>query len=100
MLGPKCVTGVFADKDPTTPGTQYDCAVSDHVPDAGNGKPNESIVQNCDDNGNAHPCWHFDTDANCPAPGGAQSFKLTIDRDGPAPSGLYSTISCNLQVQP
>ena len=101
VLGPKCVSGAFTDKDPTTPGTQYDCAVSDHVLDAGNGKPGDSIVQSCDENGNAHPCWHFEPDAHCQAPGaGAQSFKLTIDRDGPAPSGLFSTISCSLEAQP
>jgi hypothetical protein len=100
VLGPKCVTGVFTDKDPMKAGMQYDCAVSDHVVDSGTGKTSDQIVHSCDDD-NTHPCWHFDADANCRAPGGgAQSFKLTIDRDGPAPSGLSSTISCNLQVQP
>jgi len=100
VLGPKCVTGVFTDKDPGTPGMQYDCAVSDHLVESGK-PPADSIVPACADNGNTKPCWHFDTDANCKATGqGAQSFKLTIDRDGTAPSGLSSTISCNLQVQP
>jgi hypothetical protein len=102
VLGPKCVTGVFTDKDPNRPGMQYDCAVSDHLVDStGATKPIDTIVPACDDNGGVHPCWHFDMDNNCRAPGGgAQSFKLTIDRDGAAPSGLSSTISCNLQVQP
>jgi hypothetical protein len=101
VLGPKCVTGVFTDKDPNRDGMQYDCAVSDHLVESGK-PPADTIVSACADNGNAKPCWHFDTDANCRATGGggAQSFKLTIDRDGPAPSGLSSTISCNLQVQP
>ena len=101
VLGPKCVTGVFTDKDPNRDGMQYDCAVSDHLVESGK-PPADTIVPACADNNNAKPCWHFDTDTNCRVTGGggAQSFKLTIDRDGAAPSGLSSTISCNLQVQP
>jgi hypothetical protein len=100
VLGPKCVTGVFTDKDPVKGGMQYDCAVSDHLVEAGK-DPVDTIVPSCDDQPDARPCWKFETDATCKDPAGpAESFKLTVTRNGAAPSGLSSTISCNLQVQP
>jgi len=103
VLGPKCVTGVFGDKDPGTPGTQYDCVVTDHLLDAATGHTNDSTVPACAENGGAHPCWHLDADNTCRVPAGApagtQSLKLITDRDGMAPSGLSTTINCSLTVQ-
>jgi hypothetical protein len=102
VLGPKCVTGVFGDKDPNTPGTQYDCVVTEHLLDSATGKTTDSMVPACAENGNVKPCWHLDTDATCRIPAGAaagtQSLKLVTDRDGMAPNGLSSTISCALVV--
>jgi len=102
VLGPKCVTGVFGDKDPNAPGTQYDCVVTEHLLDSGTGKTTDSMVPACAENGNVKPCWHLDTDATCRipagAPAGTQSLKLVTDRDGMAPNGLSSTIACALVV--
>jgi len=103
VLGPKCVTGVFGDKDPNTPGTQYDCVVTDQLMDPATNKSNDSIVPACADNGGAKPCWHLDTDATCRipagAPAGTDSRKLVIDRDGMPPGGLRTNIACSLTVQ-
>ncbi len=103
VLGPKCVAGVFNDKDPATPGTQYDCVVTDHLKDVNTGNTTHSTVPACSDNGGAHPCWHLDADTTCRIPPGApantQSLKLTTDRDGTPPGGLSQTIACALIAQ-
>jgi hypothetical protein len=96
LMGPPCVTGVFADRSPTQAGTQYDCTVTDQV--GGRNGP----IASCDENGGAHPCWHLDADSDCrvPAgsPAGTEALRLTVDRDGVPASDLVSTtIKCQLK---
>ncbi len=93
VMGPRCITGVFADKSPDMAGTQFDCKVTDQV--AGH----DVAVPSCEENSNAHPCWHLDADSSCLVPAGSsagtQALRLKVDRDGPPPSGLVSTtIKC------
>ncbi len=95
LMGPRCVTGVFADRSSDSAGTQFDCKVTAQV--AGH----DVSIPSCEENGGAHPCWHLDADSSCLVPAGSsagtQALRLSVDRDGPPPSGLVSTtIKCAL----
>ncbi len=95
VMGPKCVTGVFADKSPGDPGTQYDCKVTDQV------GGHDVTIPSCDDNGGDLPCWHLEADNDCRVSAGSapgtQALRLQVDRVGQVPTNLVSTtIKCEL----
>ncbi len=95
VMGPSCVTGIFADKSPGDPGTQYDCKVTDQV------GGHDVTIPACAENGGALPCWHLEADNDCRVSAGSdpgtQALRLGIDRDGQVPTNLVSTtIRCEL----
>ncbi|HTL33169.1 MAG TPA: hypothetical protein VL326_08595 [Kofleriaceae bacterium] len=57
--------GAWVDADPQTPGTQYDCSVSD-VQRYGEADQAEQILPACDVMESNAPCWRVVPDATCP----------------------------------
>jgi hypothetical protein len=68
VIGDPCIEGQLADVDPTTPGTQYECSVSE-VTNINTSMQQETIVPQCPDTGSTTTvCWHLVTDTvACPA---------------------------------
>jgi hypothetical protein len=65
-IGNPCITGHVLDTDPATPALEPECSVSQIT---NFGKPNaqETILTECDANGQPSPCWRLKKDtAQCP----------------------------------
>jgi hypothetical protein len=92
-----CVSAIFADRDPATPGLQYDCAVTDYSGDD-DGCQIGAAVPACDASGGALPCWHLDEEIACVpplgAPAGTTARQLIVDRDDGPPAHHRTTIQC------
>jgi hypothetical protein len=77
VIGDPCIEGQLADVDPSTPGDQFDCAVSQKSPDIA-----EKVLPVCSPASAAatnKPCWHIDTDAEkCTTT--SDHFVLKIER--------------------
>jgi hypothetical protein len=98
IIGPKCVTAKFADKDgDPANGVQYDCAATSHVAE-GNGQPRDVKLPACADSNGALPCWRLADDAACTAPPGAPpgttSKRLLIDSDRATTTEINADVSC------
>jgi hypothetical protein len=91
VLSPKCVQGPFVDKDPGTPGVQYDCAVTDRQFQA-DGTEVGTLIPSCD-GPHQGKCWALAPDpANCP---GADQLVLQFTPPpDPSVSSLYAVVSC------
>ena len=100
LIGPKCIVGTVWDKDPATAGTQADCAVIDHVPNAsGSGPTVDTTVQACADNGNSPPCWRLRAPAAMEAcPANSQVVEINRGTVTP-PDNLRNSVSCSICIQ-
>jgi hypothetical protein len=72
VIGDPCIGGTLADVDPTTPGPQYECSVSD-VTNARTPQQQEKILPECKESSPGvytnQPCWRIASDpANCMKP--------------------------------
>jgi hypothetical protein len=79
VIGDPCIEGKLADVDPTMPGDQFDCSVSD-VTNAHKLNQSETIIPQCTGTGpySPLPCWRIATDtANCP---NSDHYILKIER--------------------
>jgi hypothetical protein len=79
-----CIDQALADVDPTVPGTQYECSVSDIVDQS------ETVLPACNafeppSSSTNKPCWVIATDpANCPS---GDHLSMHIERSGAPPVG-------------
>jgi len=88
VIGSPCIEGKLADVDPTTPGPQYDCSVSD-VRNYGKANQSETVLPQCNNlmapaSSSNKPCWAIETDTmNCTS---GDHLTLKIERnEAPAP---------------
>jgi hypothetical protein len=88
VAGSPCFDAELADGDPTTPGAQYDCTVSDVI-NPGKANQTETVLPSCNNpaspmSSTNKPCWSIVADTvNCPA---TPSLALLIERnEAPAP---------------
>ncbi len=83
VIGSPCIEGNLADVDPTTPGDQYDCSVSD-VRNFGKANQSEAVLPQCNNadqpaSSTNKPCWSIQTDTmNCTV---APNLTLKIERN-------------------
>ncbi|HEX5062284.1 MAG TPA: hypothetical protein VFV99_23095 [Kofleriaceae bacterium] len=83
VIGSPCIEGKLADVDPTTPGPQYDCSVSD-VRNYGKANQSEEVLPQCNNLGTPasstnKPCWAIETDTmNCTA---GDHLTLKVERN-------------------
>jgi hypothetical protein len=100
VIGDPCIEGKLADVDPTTPGPQFDCSVSQKSPDI-----DEKVLPRCNPESGAatnKPCWHIDVDAvNCKQTD--DHYTLKIERTDADLQGLPNdtnvTANCVTEVQ-
>jgi len=100
VIGDPCIEGKLADVDPTTPGTQFDCSVSQKSPDV-----DEKVLPRCNPESGAatnKPCWHIDVDvANCKQTD--DHYTLRIERTDAdlqsLPNDTNVTANCVTEVQ-
>jgi hypothetical protein len=87
VIGSPCIDGKLADVDPTTPGPQYDCSVSD-VTHYGQPNQTETVLPQCNNSqmpsaSTNKPCWSIQVDPKCGGPG---MLTLKVERNEmPAP---------------
>ncbi len=95
-----CVSAVFADRDPSSPGLQVDCAVTDYQ--NVDGCEVGTAVPACATGDGARPCWHLDEEGGCRpaagAPAGTTSRRLIIERDPEPPTHHRTTIQCSTRA--
>ncbi len=92
-LGVPCLDAHLADRNPSLPGVQPECAVTDVLhPD--DDRRTETIIPACDTTGGATPCWRFVSDAAaCPTT--PDNRELVVDRGGASvPDDTYLEIQC------
>jgi hypothetical protein len=78
-----CVGARLFDRDPTLPGTQADCNVTETHLRAGEA-PREEVVSSCDGSGGATPCWRLVADPRCAAT--ADGRALVVDHGAVPPN--------------
>lgn len=86
-----CIEEPLIDTQPSMPGVQPDCAVSDKVPAAGGGYT-ETPLPKC--SSGAMPCWDLVADPMCTTSG----FKMSVKRpgNGMAAPGTVQSIKCQV----
>jgi hypothetical protein len=96
-IGTPCLDGDLPDIDPSTPGLQPDCIVSDVVnPGA---SQQETVMPRCNNTSNPAsstnlPCWHTVVDT-MECTGTPTNLKLVIERGGREPAtGTYTDARC------
>jgi hypothetical protein len=83
VIGSPCIEGNLSDVDPTTPGDQYDCSVSD-VRNFGKANQSETVLPQCNNDSapassTNKPCWSIQMDTmNCTV---APNLTLKIERN-------------------
>jgi len=91
VIGDPCIEGKLSDVDPTTPGPQYDCSVSD-VSNIGKPTQTEDVIPQCDANASVKPCWRINVDLmNCPL---SDHFTLKIERAETPPPETHVIAYC------
>jgi hypothetical protein len=96
VIGSPCIEGKLADVDPTTPGPQYDCSVSD-VTNFGKANQMETVLPECNnlqapDSSTNKPCWAIVPDTmNCTA---GDHLTLKIFRTQAPPSDTHVISYC------
>ncbi|MBK9036619.1 MAG: hypothetical protein IPL61_36115 [Myxococcales bacterium] len=92
-VGNPCIEAELSDRNPTIPGVQPECSVSD-VTDPNGVNRMETIVPSCDVSGGAVPCWRFISDpvrcADAPA-----NRAIEVDRGGVSvPDNTVLEVQC------
>ena len=92
-LGVPCLDAHLADRNPSLPGVQPECSVTDVLhPD--DDRRTEAIIPACDTTGGATPCWRFvSAPEACPTTPDNREF--VVDRGGASvPDDTYLEIQC------
>lgn len=89
-----CFDNQLVDADPSTPGTQYDCSITEVQRRAGQPDQELGVLPPCE--AGRFPCWRIEEDAEkCAYTNTDPHLKLVIDRDGvPAAADLHYNASC------
>jgi hypothetical protein len=91
-LTPHCLDAVVPDGDPTKPGIQASCQVTDHVPGADGGVV-DTVITECDaasPSGGPQPCWYLIQNTTC-----TSGIQFAVNRAGPPATGETISIRCN-----
>ncbi|HEY5945321.1 MAG TPA: hypothetical protein VIV40_07515, partial [Kofleriaceae bacterium] len=96
VIGSPCIEGKLADVDPSTPGPQYDCSVSD-VRNYGKANQTEQVLPQCNNlqapaSSTNKPCWAIEVDTmNCTA---GDHLTLKIERNEAPASDTHVISYC------
>ena len=92
-LGVPCLDLHLADRNPTLPGVQAECSVTDVLAPDGAGR-SEVVIPACDTTGGAAPCWRFAADAAA-CPSSPEHRTVVVDRGGAAvPDETVVEVQC------
>lgn len=91
-----CIEGRLVDDDPTAPGVQPRCTVTDILVDA-NGNTTETPIPSCKTTAAAQPCWDTPADQTvclkAPSTGGT---RIVVRRVDAPPAGSSTRVNCQL----
>jgi hypothetical protein len=93
VTGSPCFDGEILDADPSTPGLQPDCTVSD-VQHLGRADQTEQVLPVCDASSSIRPCWHIEEDLQQCSVGSHQL--LRVERDTFPPPDTHVVSYCEV----
>ncbi len=100
-VGNPCFLNPLSDADPATPGTQYECAVTELQTFADGTNKELATVPACDDGRTRIPCWRIEADPEgCKHVETDPKLKLIIERGGVPPREDYAVSASCVTVTP